>query len=64
MHNLHRFDRVAGADYKLGDYQVLKDTLINIPVYAIHHDPTVYPDPEKFMPERYVSIYEWIDNEL
>ncbi|CAF1403809.1 unnamed protein product [Adineta ricciae] len=48
-----RFDRVAGADYKLGDYQVLKDTLINIPVYAIHHDPTVYPDPEKFMPERF-----------
>ena len=55
MSNLNRFDRVAGADYKLNDYQVLKGTLINIPVYSIHYDPTVYPDPEKFIPERYIS---------
>ncbi|KAF7278759.1 hypothetical protein GWI33_007992 [Rhynchophorus ferrugineus] len=32
---------------------VPKGTAIQIPLYAIHHDPKYYPDPEKFIPERF-----------
>ncbi|UJR23770.1 hypothetical protein I4U23_026746 [Adineta vaga] len=48
-----RFDRVASDNYKLGDYQILKGFIITIPIYPIHHNPTVWPDPEKFIPERF-----------
>ena len=30
-----------------------KGTLLQIPVYAIHHYPEVWPEPEKFNPYRY-----------
>ncbi|XP_017888037.1 probable cytochrome P450 6a14 [Ceratina calcarata] len=28
-------------------------TFIWIPLYAIHHDPKIYPDPDAFIPERF-----------
>lgn len=28
-------------------------TLVWIPLYAIHHDPKIYSDPEAFIPERF-----------
>jgi cytochrome P450 len=47
-----RFDRVASQDYKLDNYLIKKDSIINVPVYPIHHDPEIWPDPENFTPER------------
>lgn len=37
------------------DLVIPKGTTIMIPVYAIHHDPTYYPDPYKFDPERFTD---------
>ena len=36
---------------------VPKDMLIMIPVLYLHMNPDVWPEPEKFDPERYIIIY-------
>jgi thromboxane-A synthase len=52
MYLYDRFNRVASDDYKLGDYHIPKGMIISVPIYRIHHDPNIWPEPEKFIPER------------
>lgn len=46
---------MAQNDYKVPDTNMIikKGKSVVIPVYAIHHDPEYYPDPEKYDPERF-----------
>ncbi|KRT79163.1 cytochrome P450 [Oryctes borbonicus] len=37
------------------DVLIPKHTVVNLNAYALHHDPNVYPNPEKFDPERFNS---------
>ena len=35
-------------------YSVPKDTIVNIHIYDLHRNPTLYPDPLKFDPDRFL----------
>lgn len=47
--------RSVNKDYAVPctPHTLRKGTLVWIPVYAIHHDPDFYPDPEVFDPDRF-----------
>ncbi|XP_055697201.1 cytochrome P450 6a9-like [Phlebotomus papatasi] len=49
--------RVCHKDYQVPDTKhiIEKGTSVQIPIYAIHHDPEFYPDPDKFDPERFTE---------
>ncbi|CAL1290687.1 unnamed protein product [Larinioides sclopetarius] len=50
-----RHERRAEQDYLIQSRRVYlkKGTIVSIPVYAMHHDPQWYPEPEVFKPERF-----------
>ncbi|CAN8006805.1 unnamed protein product, partial [Ixodes pacificus] len=51
----HRLDRSTTEDYTLGDTGITlpKGCTITVPVYAMHRDPSNFPDPDSFIPERF-----------
>ena len=49
-------DRESNQDYIYKDKLIPKGTAWAVCIWALHHDPKVYPDPEKFDPERFLSI--------
>lgn len=40
-------------DYNGQSVQIEKGTCIQLPLYAVHHDPDHYPEPDTFKPERF-----------
>ena len=54
-------DRISRSDYELpapigtGTITLPAGTGVYIPVFALHHDPTYFPDPEKFDPDRFTE---------
>ena len=47
--------RIVTQPYVIPDTnaKLEKGVRVVIPVYAIHHDPRYYPEPERFDPERF-----------
>jgi cytochrome P450 len=45
--------RTAAQAFQLGGFTVPKDTIIVVPIYAVHHHEKLWDDPERFDPERF-----------
>ena len=52
---LAQVNRECVNDYKFNDIYIPAGLQVIIPVYFLHRDPDVWPNPEKFDPERFRS---------
>ncbi|KAH6922081.1 hypothetical protein HPB50_008904 [Hyalomma asiaticum] len=64
--HVSKLERSGYHDYVLGDtgIKLPKECSILIPVYSMHHDPELFPDPESFKPERQVPIHTFSDENV
>jgi cytochrome P450 family 3 subfamily A len=50
-----RTDRVAANDITINGVFIPKGMNVTIPIYVLHMDPNVWPEPNKFIPERFTT---------
>lgn len=48
-----RTDRTVTEEIEILGWTIPKNVNLIIPIYSIHHDPDIWPNPEKFDPERF-----------
>jgi len=53
-----RTDRTCVKDWEEDGLFIPKGMNISVPVFAIHHDPSIWADPETFQPERFLKEQE------
>ncbi|KAJ3659331.1 hypothetical protein Zmor_011021 [Zophobas morio] len=58
---LRLYPSVSFISRKIGEelvtatgYKIPKDTIVHLHIYDLHHNPELYPDPEKFDPDRFL----------
>nr|GME15010.1 abscisic acid 8'-hydroxylase 3-like [Ipomoea batatas] len=47
------FSRKVAQDFEIDGCKIKKGWSINLDVVSIHHDPEIFPEPEKFNPSRF-----------
>lgn len=48
-----RLERVAKASVEINGFVIPKGMVVIVPTWPMHHDPEIWPEPEKFKPERF-----------
>ncbi|XP_041790274.1 cytochrome P450 3A30-like [Chelmon rostratus] len=48
-----RLERTAKETVKINGITIPKDMIVMVPVYALHRDPELWPEPEEFKPDRF-----------
>uniref|UniRef100_A0A4W6F4W6 unspecific monooxygenase n=1 Tax=Lates calcarifer TaxID=8187 RepID=A0A4W6F4W6_LATCA len=49
----NRLERMSKASVEVNGVTIPKGTVIMVPVYTLHHDPALWPEPDAFKPERF-----------
>ena len=52
----NRLERIAKASVEINGVIIPKGTAIMVPVYVLHRDPALWPEPDAFRPERSAAI--------
>ena len=57
-------DRVLAAPWRLNGYELPTGTVVAPCIYLVHRNPDLYPQPDRFRPERFLEgeaeTYSWI----
>jgi cytochrome P450 len=56
--------RVLSEPFAIGRHSIPAGTTLLIDAWGVHHDPRIYPEPERFRPERFLAEapapYTWL----
>jgi cytochrome P450 len=56
--------RVLQEPMRIGGHDLPEGTLVSAAIYLVHRRPSLYPEPERFQPERFIDLkpaaWEWL----